>query len=107
MTRSQLARTVADGKLISFTLLDGEPPVIGYLAGMDDFHWFVLTPEVEQVFVHKGSASRFSVASESTYDAEPRRDELEKIIASFRSSLAREGLVPPHTVRQQSQGATT
>jgi hypothetical protein len=102
MTRRQLARTVADGRLLTFTLTDGGEPVVGYLGGMDDFHWMVLTPDAEMFFVHKGSAPRVKIAVEATYESEEKRDILERIIGPFREHLVEANLVPAHAVRQNA-----
>jgi hypothetical protein len=105
MSSRQLARTVVDGKLLTFRFSSGED-LVGYLAGMDDFHWLVLTSEGCMVLVHKGSASRISVAAESTYDDEERLSLLEQVVRPFREYLVQENLVPAHSVRPNASRGT-
>lgn len=89
MSSKQLARTVVDGRKIALSLPYPQDKVEGYLAGMDDFHWLVLDPNGQQHLIHKGSASRITLADEPTYQDEPERELLERIVGPFRSSVER------------------
>lgn len=91
MSSKQLARTVVDGRILTFTPVSGAP-VTGYLAGMDDYHWLVVTPYDEQVLVHK-SASKIDIGAK-TYNQETLRADLERVIAPFRAHIQESGLVP-------------
>lgn len=84
LSSKQLARTVIDGKRVTFRV-GPEAEVVGYLCGMDDFHWMVVTPDTQVHLVHKGQASIITLADESTYEGEPQHEALEKIVAPFRA----------------------
>lgn len=83
MSSKQLARTVLDGKKVAFRFASGET-VEGYLCGMDDFHWMVVTPEGSKHLVHKGSASIITLADIASYASEPKRSDLEQVVGPFR-----------------------
>lgn len=87
MSSKQLARTVVDGKAITFRFVSGEP-ITGYLCGMDDFHWMVITSSCEKHLIHKGSASIITMADVSSYEQEPDREALESIVGPFRNYVA-------------------
>lgn len=103
MSRKQLARTVADGRLVTFRFSEGGA-FTGYLCGMDDYYWLVLQPEAPHTLeiLHKGSFPRISIAPESTYEEEKALEDLEKTIKPFRDALEREGLIPSHAVRNRA-----
>lgn len=83
MSVKQIARTVVDGRLVTFHIFDGEP-ICGYVAGMDDYNWLVVTPAGDKHLVHKGSCPRTDLHDESTYETEPNREEIEKVVGPFR-----------------------
>jgi hypothetical protein len=83
MSSKQLARTVMHGRAITFRFPSGED-ITGYLCGMDDFHWMVVTADCQKHLIHKGSASVITLADTDSYDSEPRRDEMEEVIGPFR-----------------------
>jgi len=86
MSTKQLARTVIDGRLLHFRFASGVPSNLkGYLCGMDDFHWMIVTSKGQQHLVHKGSASIITIADEPSYADEPEREALEKLVAPYRS----------------------
>lgn len=87
LSDKQLARTVVLGQKVTFVVAAQEP-VVGYVFGVDDYHWAVVTPEGETTLVHK-STPLVHIASSSTYDDEPRREELEAMVAPFRRVVAR------------------
>lgn len=87
MSSKQLARTVMLGRRIALTLTNGEK-IVGYLCGMDDFHWMVVTPDGEKALTHKGNVSVVRLGEESTYESEPKREELEKVVGPFRQFVA-------------------
>lgn len=102
MSSKQLARTVLDGKKVTFRVAN-EEPVTGYLCGMDDFHWMVLTADGEQHLIHK-TAPMISLSSVATYADEPGREQMEKIIGPFRRSLTEAGLIPARPVPATPEG---
>ena len=83
MSNKQLARTVIDGRLVTFRLQNNDE-IKGYLCGLDDFHWMVITPRGKKHLVHKGSASVIDLADDSTYPNEESRPELEEVVGPFR-----------------------
>lgn len=92
MSTKQLARTVLDGRKVTFNL--GFEVVTGYLCGMDDFHWAVITPHAQVHLVHK-SAPLASIESQASYANEPTRAALEKVVGPFRATLTEDGLIRP------------
>lgn len=83
MSSKQLARTVLDGKKVTFRFTSGEM-VEGYLCGMDDFHWMVVTSEGRKHLVHKGSASIIDLADDPSYADEENHSSLEQVVGPFR-----------------------
>lgn len=83
MSSKQLARTARDGKLLTFHLATGET-IQGYLCGMDDYHWMIVTTDAVVHLIHKGGAILIDIASTSTYSDKHSSPELDKIIAPFR-----------------------
>jgi hypothetical protein len=84
MSSKQLARTVVHGRKVTFRFPTGDP-ISGYLGGMDDFHWLVVAPESGlKHLIHKGSACIITLADTHTYESEPLRDQMEKVIGPFR-----------------------
>lgn len=55
----QVAWAVKDALAVAFHVFPGEPPVFGWVMGMDDYHWVVCSPAashgvgVEIVLVHR------------------------------------------------------
>ena len=88
-----MARTVLDGKQVTFKWPSSGAEITGYLCGMDDFHWMVIEPSTTKHLVHKGSAPLISFAGTKTYDDEPNRKALEQVIAPFRTALVDQGLI--------------
>lgn len=86
MSAKQLARTVRDGRLVSFRFPTSEV-IEGYLCGMDDFHWLVVTPAGSKHLIHKGSASIIDLSDHPSYSDEPNRPELERVVAPFREHV--------------------
>lgn len=89
MSSKQLARTVLDGRRLTFRLNSGAE-IEGYLSGMDDFHWMVVTPDGQKYLLHKGSTALIALGDESTYKTEPLHFEMEKIVRPFREFVSRE-----------------
>lgn len=87
MSTKQLARTAIDGRLVTFRFPFGGETVQGYLCGMDDFHWMVITAQGEKHLIHKGSASVIHLSDVSTYSDEPLFEQLETIVAPFRTAM--------------------
>lgn len=88
LSTKQLARTAVDGKALTIRV-DGEN-LRGYLCGMDDFHWMIVTPDGEKHLVHKGSASIITLADEPSYEAEENHDVLERVVGPFREAMIRD-----------------
>ncbi len=88
MSSKQLARTVVDGRLLTFHLLNGES-IKGYLCGMDDFHWMIVTTDEEKHLIHKAAAALIKIAPEPTYDEKHRSSGLEEVISPFRQLVER------------------
>ena len=86
VSSKQLARTVKDGRKVSFWLSSGLE-ISGYISGMDDYHWFLVTPENRKHLIHKGLASLITLHDESTYATEPLWELLEQTIAPFRDHV--------------------
>jgi hypothetical protein len=92
MSSRQLATTVVEGRMVTFHFLsDALDPIEGYLCGMDDFHWMVVTPLNEKHLIHK-SAARVDLHSESTYGDEDMYSYLEEVVSPFRDFVERTGL---------------
>lgn len=53
-TDKQIAQSVKDGRAVHVTLLDGRT-VLGWVYGMDDFHWGLVTLDGSKVLVHKSA----------------------------------------------------
>lgn len=89
MSSKQLARTVLDGRRVTFRC-DADIEIVGYLCGMDDFHWMVVTPEGRVSLIHKGRASIITFADEPSFDTEPLRADLDAIVGPFRLYVQKE-----------------
>lgn len=94
MSTKQIARSVHDGRLVTFHI-PGSENISGYVAGMDDFHWLVLTPDGKEHLVHKSGASVVTIASQPTYAEEVLHADLERVIEPFRKRLVDKNLIPP------------
>lgn len=87
MSTKQMARTVMDGKMV--TVQDGKTePITGYLAGMDDFNWFIVEPSGAQHIIHKAGL-RITIYREPSYTGETNKAHLEVLIAPFRRYVER------------------
>lgn len=96
MVLRQLAETVKHGRRVTFQVRSAES-VTGYLAGIDETHFFVLAPEGERVrllFVTRDASPVFEVHPESTYQDEEQHPYMERIIGKFRSAIINRILVP-------------
>jgi hypothetical protein len=84
----QIVQTVKDGRKVYFKTVVGD--ISGYVAGMDDYHWMVVTPaeNLTTHLVHK-SAPLISLGRASTYQDEDTKEEMDKIIAPFRQWVLR------------------
>jgi hypothetical protein len=80
MSNKQISEAAARGRKVTFAFLSSQPAheVIGYVVGMDDYHWMVASvvpePAPEQdpiaiVLVHK-SADMISLSSRNSFDQE-------------------------------------
>jgi hypothetical protein len=89
MSSKQLAKTVLDGRRVTFRFPSGEM-VEGYLCGMDDYHWMVITSEGKKHLVHKGSASIIDLADINSYSGERKHSDLERVVGPFRRFMEAE-----------------
>jgi hypothetical protein len=91
VTLAQAARSVKLGqKVTAFVRFGDEDCVTGYLAGADEECWFILRPEMEprrlrQFVVNRRDAPVLEIHTERTYDQEPLRREMERIVVHFRT----------------------
>ena len=104
MSSKQMARTVLDGRMVTFTWPQSGAMVTGYLCGMDDFHWMVIEPSTTKHLVHKGQSPLISFAAKKSYDGELNKAALEQVIGPFREALAEQGLIPPRSVPATPEG---
>ena len=86
MSSKQLARTVHDGKMLTFHLTTGDD-IKGYLCGMDDYHWMIVTTDGEIHLIHKGGAIVIDISAQATYHEKHKTAELEQVIAPFRDHV--------------------
>lgn len=104
MRARQLAFVVRDGRKLTFSVFDDES-ITGYLAGEDDESYFVLQP-VDDRFVQnlilKLLNPRIVMHPESTYDEEACREEMDRIIAPFRTRILHDffGTQPAARIRK-------
>ena len=102
MSSKQLAKTVVEGRMVTFWFTTTLEPITGYLCGMDDFHWMVVTPHDEKHLVHK-SAALVDLHTESTYGDEIMRPLLDDVVQPFRGWVERTFF----GVKSPSQSAST
>lgn len=102
MSTKQLAHAAVAGRKVTFHFAAPTlEPITGYLCGMDDFHWMVVTPQGEQHLIHK-SAARVDLHTTSSYDDESLREDLDRVVLPFRDFLVR-----TNVVRASSPSAST
>ena len=89
LSTKQMARTVVDGRAVTFTLVNSVE-VSGFLCGMDDYHWMVVTPAGQRHLVHKAAAILITFADSCSYRSEQRHSALEEIVAPFRRFVERD-----------------
>ncbi len=59
----------------------------GYLYGADDFHWLLVNPTtLSTMLVHKSQAV-VEILREDTYSSEPKRAEMEPLVAPYREHI--------------------
>jgi hypothetical protein len=84
----QIAYSVRTGQRIAVLLpLLGDVEVAGYAFGLDDYHLGLVTRDGQRLLIHKSAHLMFS--REGTYANEPRREELEALVAPFRRWVER------------------
>jgi hypothetical protein len=91
----QLAYTVRDGRKVTFHL-EGQV-LSGYLAGMDGYHWLVITPALEIHLLHK-SCARVDLGKldqEPSLPNEANKDGIERLVLPFRQWLREKDIIPP------------
>lgn len=96
-SRKQIGYSVANGQAVTFISPAGER-VTGYVIGMDDFHWSVVTVELETWGVHK-AGTWFKVHPEHSYENlhEDTKHQLDAMVIPFRQWVAEHvlGQQPP------------
>jgi hypothetical protein len=91
MSVKQLAQTVRYGRKITFLVFDGDP-ITGYLGGMDEEYFYVLSPiheGFERWVINRAGNPAFMLHAEATYDGEPQREAMEEIIGRFRGWISK------------------
>lgn len=96
VSTKQLAYTVRDGRLVTFHL-EGNVAVQGYLAGMDGYHWLVITPSLRIHLIHKSCAlvDLGKLDQESSLQNEENKDGIERLVLPFRQWLRERDIIPP------------
>lgn len=100
VSTKQLAYTVRDGRIVAFHL-EGQV-IAGYLAGMDGYHWLVITPSLEIHLVHK-SCARVDLGKldqKASLPNEANKDEIERLVLPFRQWLREREIIPPGPSRK-------
>jgi hypothetical protein len=80
LSRRQVAFSVKLGKIVTAYLPSGKE-LRGYIFGSDDYHWQMVSPELDTHLIHKSCSLSFGTQS---YAQEPRHEELEKLVAPYR-----------------------
>lgn len=93
-TLMQAARSVRLGQKVTITVCLGRVTerVTGYLAGADAECWFILQPgedAVRQLLVNRPETRLLEIHSEPTYDQEPLRKTMDRIVIPFRTWVSR------------------
>jgi hypothetical protein len=96
VSTKQLAYTVRDGRLVIFHL-SNDVAVKGYLAGMDGYHWLVITPALSIFLIHKSCAyvDLGKLDQEPSLANEDNKDEIERLVRPFRQWLRERDIIPP------------
>lgn len=89
LSRKQIARSVLNGQQVTCTSA-GIEVATGYVFGMDDFHWAVVSPGGETTLVHK-AGTHVKIHPDHTYDGLPedQRETLEPMIRPFRDFVSK------------------
>lgn len=94
VSTKQLARTVLDGRPVFFyATIEMTNRVRGYLTGMDDYHYFVVSPledgskQFRVMLLHKSAIAVMVLGGDATYADEPAHDILESLVAPYRAWL--------------------
>ncbi len=82
LSDKQVAYSVRDGCPVT-AYLDGHGPVTGYIYGADDYHWVLVTSDLDRFLIHKSTHLMFG--REDTYAGERRHDELEQLVGPYRA----------------------
>lgn len=89
MSTKQLAHTVKEGRKVVFHF-PYEERIEGYLCGIDDYHWMIITPEGQVHLVHKGSVAVIDLPFEKSYESEEKLETLEGVVGPFRAWVEKE-----------------
>jgi hypothetical protein len=100
VSTKQLAYTVRDGRKVTF-YLEGRV-LSGYLAGMDGYHWLLITPELKIFLIHKSCAfvDLGTLDEEPSLSTEKNKDEIERLVLPFRQWLRERDIIPPGPSRK-------
>lgn len=91
MLQRQLAHSVKHGRRITMHVFDGDP-VTGYLAGWDDDGYLILEPRphgYHQFYIRKVGNPHIEFHTEHSYQEEPDREKMDRIVGPFRSVVLR------------------
>lgn len=80
LSERQLAHAVVHNQIVEFVFLSGRPSISGWVAGWDDYHWFVVTETCRKYLIHKASVCVEIHARDR--DALP--EGVERIVSPFR-----------------------
>lgn len=85
LSDKQVDWSVYHGQLVTAYLAGGHS-VTGYVYGADRYHWSLVSGDLDTYLVPRSSALAFGPAG--SYAAEPRRADLDKLVAPYRRHLA-------------------
>jgi hypothetical protein len=95
----QLAHSVKDGRQVRFHLTTGDE-IIGYVCGMDDYHWMVVTSSGTKHLLHKAGVVLLDLLPDPTLDQEPEQEALERVIGHFRAYIMEHHFKQPMVARE-------
>lgn len=103
LSKKQLTASAVKGRMVTFHISFTEETISGYLCGMDDFHWMVITPSGSKHLIHKANVSVVDLLESPTYANEENHEELESVVAPFRDWIDKEIRQRVHDERASSR----
>jgi protein-tyrosine-phosphatase len=91
MSSKQLFNSVKNGQKITFTPFDTDE-VVGYLAGLDEDHFFVLEPQhdgFKKKILRRATCPVYEIHDPYTFATEQFRAEMDEVIHKFRTWVLR------------------